>query len=114
MPQSDPTQVATGLLLVAIAGLAACGGGRAVNAALGTESPTMRPLPPHPLGEQSPQLLAAWRRSDAEWAKWTDPAAKRVRFIAMPDSPVRAVRLEVLDWGAMDRRWCSWPALANP
>jgi non-heme chloroperoxidase len=99
MPQSDPTQVATGLLLVAIAGLAACGGGRAVNAALGTESPAMRPLPPHPLGEQSPQLLAAWRRSDAEWARWTDPAAKRVRFITMPGSPERAVRLEVLDWG---------------
>lgn len=99
MPQSHPTQVATELLLLAIAGLAACGGRRAVSAMPGTESPAVRPLPPRPLGEQSPQLLTAWRRSDAEWAKWTDPAAKRVRFIAVPGSADGDIRLEVLDWG---------------
>jgi pimeloyl-ACP methyl ester carboxylesterase len=56
-------------------------------------------LPARPVGEQSPQLVAAWRRTDAEWADWTDPSAKHVRFIAVPGSADGGIRLEVIDWG---------------
>lgn len=103
MPQSHPAQAGVGLWLLAIASLAACSGGRGVNAAPGPETLAARPLPARPLGEQSPQLLAAWRRTDAEWADWTDPSAKHVRFIAVPGRAHGGVRLEVIDWGAMDR-----------
>jgi pimeloyl-ACP methyl ester carboxylesterase len=56
-------------------------------------------LPARPLGEQTPQLLASWLRTDAEWADWVDPSAKRVRFIAVPAKAGTTVRLEILDWG---------------
>jgi len=99
MPQSHPRQAAVGLLLLANTGLAACGPGRAPLIAAGPETPGARPSPARPLGEQSPELLAAWRRTDAEWAVWTDPSAKHVRFIAVPGRDTGVVRLEVLDWG---------------
>lgn len=99
MPHSHLAQAAVGLWLLAIAGLAACSGGRAVNVAPEPETLAGRPLPARPLGEQSPQLLAAWRRTDAEWADWTDPSAKHVRFVAVPGHAKADVRLEVLDWG---------------
>jgi non-heme chloroperoxidase len=99
MPQSHAGQAAVALLLLASASLAACQGGRAAVIAAGPESPGARPLPARPLGEQSPQLLAAWRRTDAEWADWTDPSAKHVRLIAVPGHANQDVRLEVIDWG---------------
>src|SRR6266545_2066546 len=98
MPQSHPAQAAVGLLLLAITSLAACSGGRAAVVAAEPETPGTRPLPARPLGEQSPQLLAAWRRTDAEWADWTDPSAKHVRFIAVPGHANGGIRLEVIDW----------------
>lgn len=99
MPQSHRASAGVGLLLLAIASLAACSGGRAANPAPGPETLAARPLPARPLGEQSPQLVAAWRRTDADWADWTDPSAKHVHFIAVPGHANRDVRLEVLDWG---------------
>ena len=95
---SYPAQL-VGVLLLAGASLTACGGGRtAVNAAR-PEALGAHPLLARPLGEQSPQLLAAWRRTDAEWASWTDPSSKHVRFITVPGRAREKVRLEVLDWG---------------
>jgi non-heme chloroperoxidase len=100
MPQSHPSQATVGLLALALAGLAACSAGRrpAVIAAV-PASAEGRALPARPLGEQSPELLAAWLRTDAEWAVWTDPSAKHVRFIAMPGRANGDIRLEVIDWG---------------
>jgi pimeloyl-ACP methyl ester carboxylesterase len=99
MPQSYPRKIAVGLVLLAIAGLAACSAGRAVKAAPGPENLSLPSLPARPLGEQGPELLAAWRRTDAEWARWTDPSAKHVRFIAVPGHSGGDIRLEVIDWG---------------
>jgi pimeloyl-ACP methyl ester carboxylesterase len=70
-----------------------------VNPAPGPATLAARSLPARPVGEQSPQLVAAWRRTDAEWADWTDPSAKHVRFIAVPGSADGGIRLEVIDWG---------------
>jgi non-heme chloroperoxidase len=99
MPQSHRAHAVAGLLLLAVASLPACRDGRAAFIAAGAETPGARPLPGRPLGQQSPQLLAAWRRTDAEWAGWTDPSAKHVRFIAVPGHANREIRLEVIDWG---------------
>jgi non-heme chloroperoxidase len=99
MTQSYPRKVAVGLVLLTIAGLAACGGGRAANVAPGPDTRSARALPARPLGEQSPQLLAAWHRTDAEWADWVDPSTKHVRFIAVPGQAGTHVQLEVIDWG---------------
>jgi pimeloyl-ACP methyl ester carboxylesterase len=61
------------------------------------------PLPAIPRGDITPRKLAAWRRTDAEWAHWTDPSPHRVLFIPVAGRSLgRAagpVRLEVLDWG---------------
>jgi non-heme chloroperoxidase len=87
------------VLLLAGTSLAACSGGRATVNAARPEAPGTRALPALPLGEQSPSLLAAWRRSDAEWAHWVDPSTKHVRFVAVPGEPGKHVQLEVIDWG---------------
>jgi non-heme chloroperoxidase len=96
MPYSRfvPTRIRTALL--ATASLAACGGGQQAADAARPETAAARSAQSGPLGEQRPELLAAWRRSNAEWARWTDPSAKHVRFVVVPG---RNVRLEVLDWG---------------
>jgi non-heme chloroperoxidase len=99
MPQSYPRKIALGLVVLTVAGFAACGGGRAAKVAPGPDTRSARALPARPLGEQNPQLLAAWRRSDAEWANWADPSTKPVRFIAVPANAGNDVRLEVIDWG---------------
>lgn len=99
MAPTHPTRAAAGLCWLAVAGLAACGGGRTAVVPPGPETAGARPLPARPLGEQSPQLLAAWRRTEAEWAAWTDSSAKHVRFIAVPGRADGGIRLEVLDWG---------------
>lgn len=87
------------LRLLTVAALAACSGGRPASSPPRPLGHDTRPLPARPLGEQSPPLLAAWRRTDAEWARWVDPSAKHVRFIAVPAKASGRVRLEVLDWG---------------
>jgi non-heme chloroperoxidase len=79
--------------------LAACSRGPAAHTAAGPDRRSIRPSPTSPLGEQTPQLLAAWRRPNAEWADWGDPSAKRVRFIAVPSQVGKTIRLEILDWG---------------
>jgi pimeloyl-ACP methyl ester carboxylesterase len=47
--------------------------------------------------------MAAWRRTDAEWARWTDPSPHRLLFIPVAGTSrgdtSDPVRLEVLDWG---------------
>jgi non-heme chloroperoxidase len=108
------------LLLQATAGLLAtvtllaCRGGRAPVTATRPDSSIARPLSTRPLGEQSAALLAAWRRTDAEWANWTDPSAQRVRFIAVPGPARRAVQLEVIDWGGHGPALVLLPGLGEP
>jgi len=97
--QSYPPKIAVGLVLFTIAGLAACSGSRGVQPAAAPETRGSRALPARPLGEQSPQLLAAWHRTDAEWADWVDPSRKHVRFIAVPGQAGKNIRLEIIDWG---------------
>jgi non-heme chloroperoxidase len=99
MGQGYHAQVLGRLLILAGAALAACSGGRATVNPAPPEAPGTRTSPALPLGEQSPSLLAAWRRSDAEWAQWVDPSTKHVRFIALPSQPGKQVQLEVVDWG---------------
>ena len=66
-------------------------------------STTRSPLPSRPRGDVTPAKLTAWRRTDAEWARWTDASPHRVLFIPVPgrarDDTTKAVKLEVLDWG---------------
>jgi pimeloyl-ACP methyl ester carboxylesterase len=61
------------------------------------------PLLTVPRGDITPQKLAAWRRSDAEWAQWSDQSPHRVHFIPVAgrarEDSTKPVRLEVLDWG---------------
>jgi non-heme chloroperoxidase len=95
MRQSHRRRATVGLALLPMMGLAACSGGPAA----GPDSRSIRPSPTRPLGEQTPQLLAAWLRTDAEWAGWVDPSAKWIRFIAVPANAGSTVRLEILDWG---------------
>ena len=99
MPQSHRASAGVGLLLLAIASSAACSGGRAANPTPRPEALVTRPLPALPLGERSAQLVAAWRRTDEEWADWVDPSTKHVRFIAVPGEAGKPVQLEVIDWG---------------
>jgi non-heme chloroperoxidase len=94
----SPRRFAAHIVLVA-AYLAACAGGRAAVNAARPEAPRVQPLPASPLGEQSPQLLRAWRRTDAEWTSWSDPSSKHVRFITVPGRAPEQVRLEIIDWG---------------
>ena len=98
MPQSRLASAGVELVL-AIASSAACSGGPAPNPTPRPETVAARPLPALPLGEQSPQLVAAWRRTDAEWSGWVDPSTKHVRFIAVPGQGGKQVQLEVIDWG---------------
>jgi hypothetical protein len=99
MRHSHRRRAAVGLALLTILGLGACSGCHSARTAAGPDNRSIGPAPPRPLGEQTPQLLAAWRRSDAEWADWVDPSAKRVRFIAVPAERGTTVRLETIDWG---------------
>jgi non-heme chloroperoxidase len=99
MRHSHRRRAAVGLALLTISGLAACSGCHSARTAAGPDSRSIRPAPTRPLGEQTPQLLAAWRRSDAEWADWVDSSAKRVRFIAVSAEHGTTVRLETIDWG---------------
>jgi len=52
-------------------------------------------------------MLAAWRRTDGEWARWTDRSPHRVLDVPVSgralDNPARPVHLEVLDWGGTGR-----------
>ncbi len=91
MLQSCLTQALVGVFLLAGTCLTACSGGRATVSAARPEGP--------PLGEQSPPLLAAWRRTDAEWTDWVDPSTKHVRFIVVPGQAGKHVQLELIDWG---------------
>jgi pimeloyl-ACP methyl ester carboxylesterase len=87
--------------------LAAVGCGsthRAPGAAATPETSGSRPL--HltlPRGDITPHNLAAWRRTDAEWARWRDSSPHRVLFISVSGralgNATEPVRLEVLDWG---------------
>jgi len=56
-----------------------------------------------PCGDIIPHNLAAWRRTDAEWARWTDSSPHRVLFIPVSGraraDATKPVRLEVLYWG---------------
>jgi len=56
-------------------------------------------LPLLPRGDITPHMVAAWRRTDAEWARWSDPSPHRVRFVTVPRGTPQGIRLEVLDWG---------------
>jgi pimeloyl-ACP methyl ester carboxylesterase len=98
MSRSTPGS-SLGLLLLTIAGLAACRSGRAGPPAAPPSPRDAPPLAALPLGEQSPQLLVSWRRTDAEWADWVDPSTKHVRFIAVPGQAGKNIRIEVIDWG---------------
>lgn len=98
MPRSCHRHIVAGLLLIAT-GTPACSGGPGANTAARPETHGARAWRSRPLGEQSPQLLAAWHRTDAEWADWVDPSTKHVRFIAVPGQAGKKIRLEVIDWG---------------
>ena len=93
--------IGLGALLAAIA----CGSTHRAPATTATpETSTRRPpLLTLPRGDITPDKLAAWRRTDAEWARWTDPSPHRVHFIPIAsrslDDAAKPVRLEVLDWG---------------
>ena len=56
-----------------------------------------------PRGDITPSKLLACRRTDAEWARWTDSSPHRARFIPVAGrdagNAAKPVRLEVLDWG---------------
>jgi non-heme chloroperoxidase len=91
--------------VAAILATVACGGSppTPVTAAR-PEVSTGRPaLPLLPRGDITPQKLAAWRRTDAEWARWRDPSPHHVLFIPVAGQSLGdsagPVRLEVLDWG---------------
>lgn len=82
----------------------ACGTShRAPAPAAAPEVTTRHPLLALPRGDITPAKLAAWRRTDAEWARWTDPSPHRTLFIPVTgralDDTAKPVRLEVLDWG---------------
>jgi pimeloyl-ACP methyl ester carboxylesterase len=66
-------------------------------------SPPRATLLTLPRGDITPRKLAAWRRTDAEWTRWTDPSPHRVLFIPVVGRSLghtaQPVRLEVLDWG---------------
>jgi len=89
---------------VAVLGLAGCGSTRGAPVTAANPATVNRPpLLTLPRGDITPEKLAAWRRTDAEWARWTDPSPHRVRFIPVAgrsrEDTAKPVRLEVLDWG---------------
>src|ERR671920_184661 len=91
----------------------AVGLGAAFGCASRPRAPAVRPVaeaprPASPMlgvprGDITPGKLAAWRRSDAEWARWSDPSTHRVLFIPVAGRAIgdkaQPVRVEVLDWG---------------
>jgi len=91
--------------LVAVVTLVACGSRHRGPATTATpETSTAHPpLLTLPRGDITPHSLAAWRRTDAEWARWTDPSPHRVLFIPVAGRSLgdagKPLRLEVLDWG---------------
>ena len=105
MALARPAQVVAGLGVILSA--AGCGSThRGAVSSPGPEASTGRsPLSPLPRGDITPQKLAAWRRTDAEWARWTDPSPHRVLFVPVSGRAVgdanSPVRLEVLDWGGI-------------
>jgi pimeloyl-ACP methyl ester carboxylesterase len=103
MPVVRPTQILTSLGVVVVT--VGCGSTqrRPVTAAQLESSTVRAPLLTLPRGDITPRKLAAWRRTDSEWAHWFDSSPHRVRFIpvsgrALGDT-TKPVRLEVLDWG---------------
>ncbi|HWN18625.1 MAG TPA: alpha/beta fold hydrolase, partial [Gemmatimonadales bacterium] len=94
---------------MAIFGGLACGSSRrAPSPSTAPETSAARPpLPTLPRGEITPHMLAAWRRTDGEWARWTDRSPHRVLYVPVSgralDNPARPVHLEVLDWGGTGR-----------
>jgi pimeloyl-ACP methyl ester carboxylesterase len=95
------TTIGLGAVLAAIA----CGSTHQVPATAVKPGTSIERLPllTLPRGDITPQKLAAWRRTDAEWARWSDQSPHRVRFIPVAgrsrENAARPVRLEVLDWG---------------
>jgi non-heme chloroperoxidase len=87
------------LLGLALAGLGACSGARTSARVPEVGASGSATVPSLPLGEQSPQLLAAWHRSNAEWATWRNPSATHVRFVALTGPAKAGIRLEIIDWG---------------
>ena len=88
-----------------IAATIACGTPQRTPAPLTTadSNPPRAALPAIPRGDITPSKLIAWRRTDAEWARWTDRSPHRARLIPVAGRDAadrtRPVRLEVLDWG---------------
>jgi non-heme chloroperoxidase len=99
MLQCHLARAHVGVLLLAGTCVTACSGGRPTVNAVRPEAPGAQALPAHPLGERSRPLLAAWRRTDAEWSDWVDPSTKHVLYVVVPGQPGKPVRLEVVDWG---------------
>ena len=94
---------ATTIFIVVLATLG-CGSTRSSSTAAEPEvSPVRQSLAALPRGDITPRKLAAWRRTDAEWAHWTDSSPHRVRFVPVAGRSLgqaaSAMRLEVLDWG---------------
>jgi non-heme chloroperoxidase len=88
-----------GLWWLATGSLVACSRGSAVHPPARPDPRNASPVSALPLGERSPELLAAWSRSDADWAEWVDPSTKHVRFIDLPARDNGKIRLEAIDWG---------------
>jgi non-heme chloroperoxidase len=91
--------------LVAVVAALGCGTTQRAAAPLTTADSTAprTPLPVMPRGDITPSRLRAWRRTDAEWARWSDSSPHRAHFISVAGRDARdrtkPVRLEVLDWG---------------
>ena len=94
-------RLARGIIgLGAVLAAVACGSvHRAPTTTTPETSARRTPLPALPRGDITPHMVAAWRRTDAEWARWTDPSPHRVRFVTVPRGAPEGIRLEVLDWG---------------
>ena len=91
--------------LVVFLACLACGNGvqsRAVRPS-SVPSAAFPPLPARPRGDITPEKLLAWRRTDAQWARWSDSSRHRVLFVTVAGRAIgdsaKPVRLEVLDWG---------------
>jgi pimeloyl-ACP methyl ester carboxylesterase len=91
--------------LAALAAALGCGSTQRPPGPLITadSNPPRAALPVMPRGDITPSRLIAWRRTDAEWARWSDSSPHRARFIPVAGRDAldraRPVRLEVLDWG---------------
>jgi non-heme chloroperoxidase len=92
------------MILVALSTLGCGGSGPTPSTSAQPETSTPRQeLLALPRGDITPRKIAAWRRTDAEWAHWADPSPHRVLFVPVAgrslDRAASPVRLEVLDWG---------------